>query len=98
MQENYEQIEALDAIVLAISADTVEESQMTVIEFNLHFPVLSDPTCKVIKAYDVYSPEENGAFPTTFIIDKKGFIKWQSPIGERMYPDVIISELKQIKG
>jgi len=96
LQNNYSEIQKFDAIILAISRDTIEKSTITKEEFDIHFPVLSDQKTEVIRAYGVYSWEEGIAFPTTFIIDKGGIIRWHSPIGERVYSDTIIEELEKI--
>lgn len=97
MQSNYSEFQKFDAIILAISTDAINNSKRTKEEFDIHYHLLSDPEAEVIRAYGVYSWEEGIAFPATFIIDKEGIIRWQSPvIGEREYSDTILGELENI--
>jgi len=97
LQKNYSEFQKFDAVILAISTDTIENSKRTKEEFDIQYPVLSDPEADVIRDYGVYSWEEDIAFPATFIIDREGIIRWQSPvIGEREYPDTILMELEKI--
>lgn len=97
MQNKYAEFQQFDAVILAISTDTVENSRRTKEDFDIQFPVLSDPETEAVRAYGVYSWEEGIAFPATFIIDKAGIIRWQSPvIGEREYSETILAELEKI--
>lgn len=43
----------------------------------MHYPILSDPTLRTIRAYGV-ADEDNGiAWPTLFLVDKDGTIRWR---------------------
>lgn len=54
---------------VGISVDTVEQNKNMVEKLMLDFPLLSDPDGKVIKAFDVWNPEEGGiARTSTFVI------------------------------
>jgi len=97
LQSNYSEIQKFDAIILAISTDTIEESKVTKEEKDIDFPLLSDPKTEVIRAYGVYLWELGIVLPTTFIIDKEGIIGWHSPIDERVDSDTIIEELEKME-
>ncbi len=68
--------------VAAISVDSVEQNQAMVDKLLLPFPVLSDPSGEVIKAYGVWNPGEGGiAKPSLFLVGREGSIVW-SYVGE----------------
>jgi len=77
--------EALDAIVIGISPDSVKSHQNFVKRHDLKITLLSDPEHKVLKSYGVwqlkkmYGREYYGVVRSTFIIDPEGKIayKWE---------------------
>jgi peroxiredoxin len=80
--------------LVAISADTVQDSQNLVKRLDLRFPLLSDVDLKTAIDYGVAMKDEEIAIPATFIISKNGEIKWKH-VGEtkidRPEPDQILS-------
>ena len=68
--------------VVAISVDSAEQNRSMVEKLLLPFPVLSDPEGEVIKAYDVWNPNEGGvARPSLFLVRRDGSVAW-SYVGE----------------
>ncbi len=68
--------------VAAISVDGVEQNRAMVDKLLLPFPLLSDPEGEVIKAYDVWNPDEGGvARPALFLLRPDRSIAW-SYVGE----------------
>lgn len=73
-------ISSSGAIVLGISADSVESHERFAAKYGLKFKLLSDPQKKAIKAYGVwkkktlYGRTYMGIERTTFVIDEKGTI------------------------
>ncbi len=80
-QENLSQLKKKGAIVLGVSADSVVSHEKFSGKYDLTFPLLSDETKEVCKAYDVwkeksmYGRKYMGIERTTFVIDEKGVVK-----------------------
>ena len=77
-RDGLEEIHASGAVVLGISADSVDSHKKFVKKFNLNFPLLSDEKKTVVQAYGVwkekslYGRKFMGIERTTFIIDEQG--------------------------
>ncbi len=77
-RDGLEEIHSSGAVVLGISADSVDSHKKFVKKFNLNFPLLSDETKAVVQAYGVwkekslYGRKFMGIERTTFIIDEHG--------------------------
>ena len=56
----------------------IENLRREVSELGIHYPVVTDNDYATWRAYDV------GAWPTTFVLDKSGRIRW-THIGEGAY-------------
>jgi thioredoxin-dependent peroxiredoxin len=73
-------IRKLGAVVLGVSADSVESHQKFKKKFDLNFPLLADTDRQIIEAYDVwkeksmYGRKYMGIERTTFIIGADGKI------------------------
>ena len=67
--------------VVAISADSAEDSRDYAQQQGLTFPLLSDPDASVMDAYGVRMVNTNIAVPATFLISMEGTVIW-SHIGE----------------
>lgn len=96
MQQNYSQIQAQDAELIAISADDEDETKRTVEGLGLTFPVLSDTEKETIIAYNVLDQTNfEIARPATYIIKSDGTITWISLdlIGIRVPTSTIVDEL-----
>lgn len=79
-RDNLAKVRRKGAEVFGISADSVKSHQKFSEKYNLPFPLLSDETKEVIKAYDVWKQKSflgkkyMGIERTTFIIDENGKI------------------------
>ena len=77
-RDGLEEIHASDAVVLGVSADSVDSHKKFVKKYNLNFPLLSDEKKTVVQAYGVwkekslYGRKFMGIERTTFIIDEQG--------------------------
>ncbi|HET8760894.1 MAG TPA: thioredoxin-dependent thiol peroxidase [Nitrospiria bacterium] len=89
------------AVILGVSLDNLNSHKKFTDKFSLPFPLLSDETQSVSKAYGVYKlkkmygKEYLGIERTTFLIDKQGRIA-------KIYPKVKVDEhhhevLKDVK-
>ncbi|MBI3430150.1 MAG: peroxiredoxin [Actinobacteria bacterium] len=68
-----------DVQLLAISCDSMFSQRSFAEEQGYKFPVLTDfwPHGKVSMAYEVFNAARGCAIRGTFIIDKKGILRWQ---------------------
>jgi peroxiredoxin len=64
--------------VVAISVDSVEKSRDLAKDLGLEYPLLSDPSMGVIRAYGVADESNEIAWPAEFLIDAGGRIRWRA--------------------
>lgn len=89
----YDQLKALNTEVLAISTDSVFSykvfTEVSSAVSQIKFPLLSDRTQQISKAYRVLNEKTGAAFRATIIIDPEGLIiaKFVNPpnIGRNVY-------------
>lgn len=80
-QENLALIKKKGAVILGVSADSVESHGKFARKFNLAFPLLSDTSKEVCKAYGVwqektlYGRKFMGIVRSTFVVDERGIVK-----------------------
>jgi peroxiredoxin Q/BCP len=78
--ENLARVKKKGAVVFGVSADSPASHKKFADKFGLSFPLLSDESKSVIKAYNVwkeksmYGKKYMGIERTTFIIDEKGSV------------------------
>jgi peroxiredoxin len=97
-------IKALDANVIAISADTPEQNRQLREDMNFDFFVLSDSEGQAISAFGLQHKSagihgEDIARPGVFVLDRGGRIAWRSLTENwriRVRPETIIEQLKQL--
>ncbi len=63
---------------MAISVDSVEKSRDLAKDLGLGFPLLSDPDLAVIRAYGVEDVGNEIAWPSEFLVDRGGAIRWRA--------------------
>jgi peroxiredoxin Q/BCP len=79
-RDNLGRVKRKGAVVLGISADSVESHKKFIKKYDLPFPLLSDESKEILKAYDVWKQKSfmgrkfMGIERTTFIIDEEGNI------------------------
>ena len=82
MQSRIDDFHGLDAEILAIVTDSVEENRDIVESYSLDYPILSDPDLVAIDAFGVRHPggwiEGDIARPATFIVDRSGYVAWRN--------------------
>jgi len=80
-RDDYNDYNKKGVLVFGVSLDNEERHKKFTEKYDLPFPLLSDAEIKVSKAYGVYGEKSFlgkkyfGINRTTFVIDKKGFIK-----------------------
>lgn len=78
--ENISKLQKAGAVVLGVSADSVESHRKFREKYRLAFPLLSDPEKEAIQKYGVwqeknlYGKKSMGIVRSTFIIDESGKI------------------------
>ena len=79
-RDGIDKIKKRGAVVLGVSADSVESHKKFKSKFDLNFPLLADSDKKMIEAYGVwkeksmYGKKYMGIERTTFVIDENGKI------------------------
>ena len=96
MQQNYAEIQAAGAELIAISSDNVGDTERTVQNSGLKFPVLADTDREAITAYNVVDAgNKRIARPATYILGQNGVVAWKSlnTVGVRVPTAQILTEL-----
>lgn len=101
LTDQYEQIRALDAEVLAISTDDLSGAKAIVDRVGIPFPILYDSAADLVREYGVYDLLGDGlAAPSTFVIDTGGVVRW-SHVGrrtsDRASAQEILDQLQQLR-
>lgn len=80
-QDNLPRLKKKGTVVLGVSADSVESHSKFAGKYELKFPLLSDETREICKAYGIwqqkslYGRKFMGIVRSTFVIDEKGIIQ-----------------------
>ena len=96
------EINAAGAEVIAVSVDTIEESERLASGLGLEFPLLSDVERKAITAWGVVhdgGKPGGGAIarPAIFLVEPDGTISWRSVTENyrvRVWPENVLEALK----
>ncbi len=104
IHDDFERFRELGAQVVAISADTPEETAEKLAEYGrFAFPALSDAENAIAELYGTYRPERDGEEEQlqhgTFLIDRDGKIVWANR-GPEPYVDnkTLLHILAQMRG
>jgi peroxiredoxin len=103
-QQKLPQFDARGVRVVGISVDPPEISQRQSQKLGYTFPLLSDPTAKVIRRYDVLHPGAGPkgadiARPAEFLLDSNGIVRWVNltdNIAVRARPEQVLEALNQL--
>lgn len=111
LQEHIAEIRAKGGDVIALSADDQQHPRPGLPDtasLGITFPTLSDPQRRVIHAYgllnptDVLVPVEGGlAYPSTYILDKNGVVKWRyigRDLADRPDTELVLSQFNKVTG
>jgi peroxiredoxin Q/BCP len=96
------QIKKRGAVVLGVSADSVDSHKKFIDKFDLNFPLLADTDKKMVEAYgtwkekSMYGKKYMGIERTTFIIDEQGKISHIFPkVKVNEHYDKVLEALKE---
>lgn len=74
MRDGSDELEALGVQVLGVSTDSVKSHENFRNKYDLNFPLLSDKSKEIVRAYGVES-DYGSARRVTFLVDKQGKIR-----------------------
>jgi peroxiredoxin len=99
LQGKRAEIKAAGGTLIAISADSPEQSRALIAKLDarghaLEFPLLTDPDRAACKALGVYDKDHDIALPAIVILDRKGKIAW-TYAGENVFDRPEEAELIQ---
>ena len=101
MNGKYDEIQALDAEILAVSTDDLSDSQWVIDNVGLSFPILFDPQVTTVADYGVYNLlGDELAASSTFVIDKDGVIRWMhaaESFDDQVPASTILDQLRMIQ-
>lgn len=103
IRDSFEGFGKMKTIVLGVSADSVASHKKFAEKYKLPFPLLSDESKEIMKAYGAYGKkkfmgrEYNGVFRISFLINPKGLIE---KIYEKVKPpehaDEVLTDLNAL--
>lgn len=104
LEEDLARFGELNATVVALSADTMEETREKFERYGaFSYPVLSDPHHAVATLYGVHRPAEEDKpaedFHATFVIDREGMVRWVD-MGDQpfIHNRTLLYELCRVEG
>lgn len=84
IRDHREEFDRLDTVVLGVSPDAPTKLKKFVEKYDLNFTLLSDEDHSLAEAYGVWGlkkfmgKEFMGIIRTTFIIDKRGYVRYRT--------------------
>ncbi|HLJ66654.1 MAG TPA: redoxin domain-containing protein [Chloroflexota bacterium] len=100
-QEHLPDLRRLDAVLIAISVDSVWSHAEFGKALRLSFPLLSDfePKGEVSRAYHVYCDEAGRSGRALFVLDSDGMIRWSRSYPTNLNPGIhgILSALESLQ-
>ena len=98
-RDSYETFKDLGAEVIGVSSDSVDSHRDFASKCNLPFTILSDSGGRVRKLYGV--PSSLGVFPgrVTYVIDRKGVVRYvfSSQMNPAKHVEEAVRKLKEIR-
>ena len=76
LNENYERFTEQGAEVLMITSTDSQQSQQVVKDLGLKLPLLSDPSCRVFRFYQV-GQALGAPLPAQFVLDHQGILRYR---------------------
>jgi len=103
-QQRLPDFEARGIRVVGISVDPPDVNQRHLQKLGYTFPLLSDPSAKIIRRYDVLHPgagpkSADIARPAEFLLDSNGIVRWVNlteNIAVRARPEQVLEALNQL--
>jgi peroxiredoxin Q/BCP len=103
-RDSYHELQKLGVVILGVSKDSVKSHRKFADKYQLNFPLLSDESTEIIKAYESWGEKKfmgrtyEGIIRNTFLIDKKGIIvKLYEKVNTLTHAKEIIKDLKSFQ-
>ena len=103
-RDNLSELKEMGVVVLGVSKDSVKSHQKFSEKYSLNFPILSDESLEVIKAFDAYGEKKfmgktfMGVMRKTILIDKKGKVaKVYEKVSPKEHAKEIIEDIKELE-
>jgi len=100
-RDGIDEIKKRGAVVIGVSADSVDSHKKFKSKFDLNFPLLADTDKKIIEAYgtwkekSMYGKKYMGIERTTFVIDEQGKVSHIFPkVKVEHHHDEVLAALK----
>jgi peroxiredoxin len=97
-RDHYEEMRAVGAIVVVVSADLPAKWEVLRRELRLPFLILCDTERRVIQDWGLHNPKEKGgiAKPAVFVIDRDRTVRYSQvdDVATRVPPSEIIQVLR----
>lgn len=104
LRDNYSNFKKIKAVVLGVSADSVESHKKFETNHQLPFPLLSDFERKVLEKYEAWQLKINfgkkyfGVKRMSFLIDPKGKIaKIYKSVKPNLHAEQVMNDLNSLK-
>lgn len=101
LQSRHKDFTDRNATLVAMSVDSVDDSKALSEREDLSLPILSDPDAALTKAFGVYDPGNEVAWPAVYIIAPDGTIAWRlflETYKERPPVDDILAAVAAVRG
>jgi len=102
-RDNLSELKEMGVVVLGVSKDSVKSHHKFSEKYSLNFPILSDESLEVIKAFDAYGEKKfmgktfMGVMRKTILIDKKGEVaKVYEKVSPKEHAKEIIRDIKEL--
>lgn len=96
------ELQKLDVVILGISKDSVASHKKFAEKYSLNFPLLSDESTDVIKAYGAWGPKKFmgreflGILRKTYLIDPNGdIVKTYDNVNPTQHADEILRDVQE---
>ena len=104
IRDRFKEFQKIKAVVLGISADSVESHKKFSDKFQLPFPLLADTQRQVVQAYGVWGEKQFmgktylGISRMSFLVDPKGMVaKIYPKVKPEEHTEDILNDLAQFK-
>lgn len=96
MRDGMRELEGLGIQVLGVSTDSVKSHESFMDKFSLNFPLLSDKSKIIVKAYGVES-DDGSTKRVTFLIDKSGIVRhiWEK-VDTARHSEEVIEKVREL--
>lgn len=94
LNEKYEEFQKQGIEVLMITSTDERQSKIVVQDLGLKMPFLSDPSCRVFRAYEV-GQALGAPLPAQFVLDKEGKLRYKhlfSFLDDNASPETLLEQ------